>query len=519
MANLYNDVKALRPGRSAFNLSHDKKFTCDFGQLIPVLCEEAVPGDKFKIGVEAVVRMMPMLAPILHEVNVYFHYFFVPIRLLWSSWETFITGGVLGTDATALPTWIPTHGNVTNMDGTVVPDNGVHSLWDFMGFPVTDAGIIPAGAYPIDFPKRAYNLIYNEYYRDETQVTAVNIDTSNIVLQRAWEKDYFTSAQPWQQRGTAPALPISGVLTAYGNDASINVKTVADATSRTLRVSSTGGAVQTTTAPAATSDMRWVDPQLLVNLSPATTFNVADLRLAFQIQKWMERNARGGARYTEFLKNHFGVSPNDARLNRPEYIGGTKMPLIVSEVLQTSESGTTPQGTMAGHGLTAGRDFCASYYVEEFGIVMGIMSIMPRSTYHQGIDRQWLKSTRYDYYSPEWAHLSEQAVKKAEIYANGVSGDNTAIFGYQGRYNELRSRMSSLSGLMRYNVTGSLKHWHIGRYFASTPSLNAAFIHCIPRKDYLAVPAQPTCLVNVANVVTAIRPLPIEADPGLIDHA
>jgi hypothetical protein len=539
MANLYNDVRALKPGRSAFNLSYDKKLTCDFGQLIPILCEEVVPGDKFKIGVEAVVRMMPMIAPILHEVNVYFHYFFVPTRLIWTAWETFITGGVLGTDATALPTWIPTHGDVVNQDGTTVKDNGVHSLWDYMGFPVTDAGIEPAGAYPLSFPRRAYNLVYNEYFRDETQVTAI-VEDSSIVLQRAWEKDYFTSALPWQQRGTAPALPISGTSAAIW-PANFNAAAAAGTALTWPAVDTTGGSVApimsvtypnkpyNATAKASLEGgtvaahnavvLKTSLDNNTVNLGAATTFNVADLRLAFQIQKWMERNARGGARYTEFLKNHYGVSPNDARLNRPEYIGGTKMPLIVSEVLQTSESGTTPQGTMAGHGLSAGRDFCASYYAEEFGIIIGLMSIMPRSAYHQGINRQWLKTTRYDYYSPEWAHLSEQAITRAELYASDVLAENQTIFGYQGRYNEMRSKQAMTCGLMHYGVTGSLKQWHIARQFASAPALNAAFIHCIPRKDYLAVPAQPTCLVNIANVVTAIRPLPIEADPGLIDHS
>ena len=255
-----------------------------------------------------------------------------------------------------------------------------------------------------------------------------------------------------------------------------------------------------------------------VNLASATTFNVSDLRLAFQIQKWMERNARGGARYTEYLNNHFGVSPRDERLQRPEYLGGTKLPLMVSEVLQTSETGTTPQGTMAGHGLSAGRDFCATYRAEEFGLIMGIMSIMPRTAYSQGINRQWLRTTRYDFYSPEWAHLSEQAIIRAELYANSVSGDNTTVFGYQGRYNEMRSKQNMLCSLMRYGVSGSLAFWHIGRNFASAPSLNETFIRCVPRKDYLAAPSQPACIVNIANIIKAIRPMPVEPNPGLIDH-
>lgn len=503
---LYDSVRAIRPQRSAFNLSYDKKLTCDLGQLIPVLCEEVVPGDTWKIGIEAVVRFMAMVSPILHELNLYVHYYFVPYRLLDADWEAFITGGADGQDAHTMDTWIPTHGNVTNGNGVVVPDNGVGSLWDYFGFPVTDAGVEPAGAYPLAFPRRAYNLVYNQYYRDETQIAEVSLD-SVLVLQRAWEKDYFTSALPWQQRGTAPSLPISGHSHALWP--------AADATGGALNFSY--GNTNKTPSDASTKAALENNQ---VDFASATTFNVADLRLAFQIQKWMERNARGGARYVEHLLNHYGVAPKDERLQRAEYIGGTKMPVQVSEVLQTSSTdGTSPQGNMAGHGIVAGRDFCASYRAEEFGCIIGIMSIMPRSVYQQGINRQWLRATRYDYYSPEWAHLSEQAVVRAELYATDVQNDNLTVFGYQGRFNEMRGKSSMCCGLMRTNVTGTLgKYWHLAREFSAAPSLNQAFLECIPSKYYLAATTQPAVIVNIGNIIKAIRPLPVEADPGLIDH-
>lgn len=513
---MYDNVRALRPGRSAFNLSYDKKLTCDMGQLIPVLCEEAIPGDTWKIGIEAVVRFMPMVAPILHEINLYVHYYFVPYRLCDSNWEGFITGGEDGQNAATLPLWTPTGGNVTDDNGSVHADNGVGSLWDYFGFPT---GIIPTTALPIAYCKRAYNLVYNQYYRDEQQRTALGLD-SNLVLQRAWEKDYFTSALPWQQRGIAPALPISGSSAAvwpvgiFSAGPPANGQNVlAEGTTPGTGLIYTGGAQGATNVRAAFNANT-------VNLGAATTFNVADLRLAFSIQKWMERNARGGARYTEFLLNHFGVAPRDERLQRAEYIGGTRMPVIVSEVLQTSSTdGTSPQANMAGHGLAAGRDFCASYRCEEFGVIIGIMSVMPRSAYQQGVNRQWLRRTRYDFYSPEFAHLSEQAVTRGELYVSNAAGSDDTIFGYQGRYNEMRSKSGMVCGLMRYGVAGSLGYWNLARNFAAAPSLNLSFMMCVPRKDFLAAPSQPTCIVNIANIVKAVRPLPVESDPGLLDHS
>lgn len=512
MPGLFEGVRALRPGRSAFNLSHEKKFTCDLGQLIPVLCEEAVPGDTWKIGIENVVRFMPMVAPILHEINCFVHYYFVPYRLLDANWESFITGGADGQDAHTMPVWTPTGGNVTNDDGTTVADNGVGSLWDYFGFPV---GIVPTGVLPLAFPRAAYNLVWNQYYRDETLQTELAL-TSSVVKNRAWEKDFFTSALPWQQRGIAPALPISGSSSAVWDSAVFSTPSQA----QSVTVKSTPDQHIYLTDVQGWTNFKGALNNNTVSLASATTFNVSDLRLAFQIQKWMERNARGGARYTEFLKNHFGVSPRDERLQRAEYIGGTRMPVVVSEVLQTSAtSGSNYLAQMAGHGLTAGRDFCASYNVQEFGLILGIMSIMPRAVYSQGVNRQWLRATRYDYYSPEWAHLSEQAVVRGELYADGVSGNNLTVFGYQGRFNEMRYKPSMTCGLMRYGVSGSLAFWHLGRNFGSAPALNETFIRCIPRKDYLAAPSQPACIVNVANIVKAVRPLPVEADPGLIDHS
>lgn len=488
-----------------FDLSHEYKATMDLGYCYPVLCEEVVPGDRFRLGAELVVRFQPLVAPILHEISAFIHWFFVPYRLLWSDWEDFVTTGPNGDLAPALPRWTPSG----------APAVAKGSLWDYLGFPT---GVIPgAGGLPVDFPRRAYARIWNEWYRDNNHQAEV-LETNETILKRAWLKDYFTSALSEQQRGTAPAVPISGTTAAVypgnisvpgsGNIAQLggaNVQINGDATGLS---GASSGDINLTIAKA-TMDNNTVD------LAAATTFNVSDLRLVTQIQRWMELNMRGGARYTEALKAHFGVSPRDDRLQRCEFIGGHRSPVIVSEVLQTSSTdATTPQGNLAGHGVVADRSMDAKYFAQEFGLIMGVMSVMPRPAYSQGISRQWLRETVYDYYFPEFAHLSEQPVTRAELYASGVEAENRTVFGYQGRYNEMRYRESKVVGDMR----DTFDYWHLGRQFSAAPELNSTFVECTPRKDFLAVPSEPAMVVNLRNVVVAARPLPVASDPGMMDH-
>lgn len=501
--SVFKRVASLTPGRSVFDLSYEKKFTCDMGQLIPVMCDEVVPGDFWKIGNQAVIRFQPLVAPVLHEINIYVHYFFVPYRLLWEDWEDFITGGQDGDDATPIIEWNPT---VTTAG----------SLWDFLGFPV---GVNPgATARPVDFPKRAYNLIWNEYYRSEDLQTEVDITTQEAILNRCWEKDYFTSALLFQQRGTAPSLPISGtdVTSAVWDNGTIansgtGVKsltvTEATGTDPVIRINSVNGAANALGA--------FNDNTVTVDFSSATTFDIADLRLAFQIQKWMERNARAGVRYIEFLGAHFGVHPRDDRLQRPEYIGGSKAPVIISEVLQTSETDTTPQGTLAGHGISISDAYCGKYHATEFGLIMGIMSVMPRPAYQEGINRQWLKQTRYDFYFPEFANLSEQAIVNNEIYStNADAVTNNAIWGYQGRYDEMRIKQNMVVSEMR----DTFDYWHMGRIFGALPTLNDVFVECDPTKRIFADEADPGLIVSFGNLIKAYRPIPIQSNPGLTDH-
>lgn len=495
----FDNVGSLYPERSAFDLSYSKTFTCDMGELIPIMVDEVVPGDVFKIGCESVIRFQPMVAPILHEVNQYVHYFFVPYRLLWDEWEDFITGGVTGNLSPALPRWQPVAGDVTT-----------GKLWDYLGFPT---GVTPTLAMecPIDFPRRAYNFVYNEYYRDETLQTEVDLSNVNI-LNRAWEKDYFTSALTSTQRGAAPAIPLTGFGSIQvphqfqeaiaGDFGAIGVRQNAVDSSGYIQSSSSQG--------IANAESFFND--LDVDVS-TIGMSITDLRLAVQIQRWLERNNRAGARYTEFLRAHFGVSPRDDRLQRPEYIGGTKAPVIVSEVLQTSSTdATSPQGHLAGHGMSVNQDHCGTYHAQEFGLIIGIMSVMPRSMYQQGINRQWMRRTKYDFYFREFANLSEQAIEKGELFLQ--TNNNQQIFGYAGRYDEMRVKNNMVCADMR----DTLSYWHIGRKFAAMPALNGDFITCVPRKDIFAVQNVDTLIVSFANRIKALRPMPVIAEPGMMDH-
>lgn len=556
--SVFSSVLGNKVGRSVFDLSHVKRFTCDMGQLIPVYFDECVPGDTRKIGMQCVTRFQPLVAPILDSVDLTVHYFFVPTRLLMNKeedWNTFLTGGVDGKDdSISLPLW-----NFTFSDGSYSnPNNpfsnghehGKYSLWDYFGLPVPsndgDASKITAIRninHVLGFPQRAYNLVWNEFYRDPNIVDKVSLDNSTV-LYRAWKKDYFTSALPWQQRGTAPALPLIGTvpvdnllgsnvyLSPYNlhlsngveSGLSVNIgvndninQFVLFNTPRgetgPVNVSSIGGTLGSSSTPS-------------VNLGNAGAFDVATIRQAFQVQRWLELNARGGVRYTEFLRSHFGIAPKDEVLGRPQYIGGTKSSIVVSEVLQTSrtvdstetEKGS-PLGRLAGHGLGASSDYICTFTSKEFGYIIGIASWMPKPSYQQGVNRIFSRKTKFDFYFPEFAHLSEQAVTNGEVFATGTSKDSE-IFGYQGAYNEMRYTQSFNCADMR----DTFSYWHLGRIFDNAPKLNAGFLTTNPaydggiRKDIFASQNEPGLLVQFANIVKAIRPLPVYGTPGFVDH-
>ncbi len=534
--SIFSEVRGNEVGRSVFNLSHVKRLTADMGQLIPVLFLECVPGDTMKIGCEAVTRFQPLVAPILDNVDLYVHYFFVPTRLLMDGdkdWETFLTGGKDGKDTSiSLPLWSFSYADGSSVDPKNPFSNGItsgkYSLWDYFGLPIKDSATdlkVRDANHVLGFAQRAYNFIWNEYYRDENLCDEVSLNNGTL-LYRAWKKDYFTSALPWQQRGISPALPISGIIPVnFGsvfslqepsitiNNSNYAFEAVNNVINGNLRADGqvVGYATSINGTPSSAS----------VNLENATTFDVAVLREAFQIQRWLELNARAGVRYTEFLKAHFGYAPLDEVLQRPEYIGGTKSEIVVSEVLQTSAtSDTSPQGNLAGHGLGAMSDFIATYTAKEFGYIVGIASWMPKPSYQQGVNKMFSRRTKYDWYFPEFAHLSEQSLTKGEVYATGDEVHDNSIFGYQSAYAEMKYMPSINTSDMR----DTYSYWHLGRIFSSDPALNSGFLTTNPnysggiRKDIFAVQNEPGMIVNFANVVEAIRPMPVYGTPGFVDH-
>jgi hypothetical protein len=369
---------------------------------------------------------------------------------------------------------------------------------------------------------------------------------------RSWLKDYFTSALPWQQRGGEVAFPITGTLPVnFPNDPAYVLNDYTNqrlSMSGYVSVNSSGpgpaGAIYPLGANTAQADFTLPTGSptyARVNLGPASvdlgqgvSFDVDDLRTIVQVQKWMERNARGGIRYTELLRTHFGVSPSDARLQRPEYIGGTKSPLVVSEVLQTNNSqgnspgnqASTPQANMSGHGIMASNGFIGKYFVKEFGLILGLMSIMPTPSYEDGIDRQWLRITNKDFFWPEFVNLSEQGILNMELYAvndsGGQANQDQGIWGYQPQYDEMRIKRNMVCTEMRVNSLNNISFWHLGRAFSALPLLNSNFIRCdsvgSKLRRSMAVTSIMPFMVSHANRIKAVRPIPYIGEPGLVDH-
>lgn len=504
MNRIFGNIGPVRIGSSAFDLSYEKKFTADMGLAYPVMCDEVLPGDVWQIGVEDVIRQMPGLTPVLHRIDCMVDVYFVPTGILMDNgrkeWEDFITGGRLGNDATSLPTWSPSVAGMRNK-GT---------LWDFLHGAV---GVTPdADSLPLDFGRRGYLAIFNRWYRDQNVETEVDFTAAPGTEARdeslfyvAWERDYFTSSLPWQQRGTSPALPIS----VSGDGGNVTVYDAGDATVSALRRTNANN-IDPNYSPAVTNNIRWSDPGL-----SATSVDMNELRLNLAIQRLMERNARAGVRLEEWSQAHFGVSPGDMRLDEPEFLARSRFPIVQSEVLGTNQDDTVaPQGLLGGHGLAVDRRKMCTYRANEHGYMFAILSIRPKPAYHQGLDRQWTRRTRYDFYTPEFANISEQGVLQREIWLNGVKADNETLFGYIPSWDDYRFKRNMVHGDMH----DTFDHWHIGRQFAAAPSLNSTFIRMSatdPRKDHLAVPGEPAYVVNHANIVRCVRKMPGLSKPSI----
>lgn len=475
--------------RGKFSLSHYKLFSCDMGELIPCGLVEVLPGDTFQHATSLLVRASPLLAPVMHPVHVRIHHWYVPMRLLWSEWENFITGGPDGLNASVFPT------------RTINPSVG--TLSDYLGITPGATSTVSA------LPYRAYAKIFNEFYRDEDLVTPLVVSTAsgvdsttNTTLQRvAWEKDYFTSSRPWEQKGPTITIPLGTTApviyntptgaapiarnSATGTPFATGAGVLTDAGTGQLQVSSQGALID----PNGT---------LATDLTGASAVTMTILRQAAALQRMEEARARYGSRYSEYLR-YLGVRSSDARLQRPEYLGGGRQTIQFSEVLQTAADGANPVGTLRGHGISAIRSNRYRRFFEEHGYVMSLMSVIPKTIYAQGLERTFNRRTKEDFWQKELQHIGQQQVLNKEVYAAHTSPNG--VFGYQDRYDEYRRHPSNIAAEFRT----TLNFWHEARIFSSDPALNASFVTSTPSERIFATPATDNLYIMARHSIQARR--------------
>ncbi|WNK14941.1 MAG: major capsid protein [Microvirus sp.] len=524
--------------RSQFNREFTHKTTFDAGYLVPIYVDEVLPGDTFNLRSTMFARMSTPIFPIMDNLHLDSFFFFVPNRLLWDNWKKFM--GEQNNPADSISFTIPQQ---------VSPAGGyaAGSLQDYMGLPTS--GQVGGGNTVTHSALwlRAYNLIYNTWFRDENLQNSVTVDTGDgpdtvgnyTLLRRGKRHDYFTSCLPWTQKGTSVSLPL-------GTSAPVVGSVVSTGSAFTMRGSSgaltqlniaAGAGSSPTTAGATTAGaLNWgaaeatgnglkLNTGIYADLSAATAATINQLRQSFQIQRLLERDARGGTRYTEIVRAHFGVVSPDARLQRPEYLGGGSTPININPIAQTSGTSasgtTTPLATLSAFGtaLAHNNGFSASF--TEHGVIIGLVSIRADLTYQQGIHKMWNRSTRYDFYFPAFANLGEQAVLNKEIYCDGSANDAN-VFGYQERWAEYRYKPSQITGQFRSTYSTPLDGWHLAQKFTALPTLNTTFIQDTPPLSrVLAVGAGANGQQFIfdsffSNKVA--RPMPMYSVPGMIDH-
>nr|DAG74278.1 MAG TPA: Capsid protein [Microviridae sp.] len=557
--------------RTKFDRSHVYKTTFNSGKLIPVFVDEVLPGDTTRMSVNYFARLATPIKPIMDNIYLDWFFFFVPNRLVWEHWQNFCFEQEDPDDSTDYV--IPTVSATGNSENAYIG-----SLWDYFGLPVNTSGNL-SGINALPF--RGVYLIWNEWFRDENLQKSVKIQKgdANEVLnsaraseQPAWvfisgtniypgfacpprgkRHDYFTSALPWTQKGPGVSIGLAGTasivdptpgagyllhsndtqlaaVSAYGGNSSSSGGHRVSSGNNSISFkrsgsdfSTVGGFAGNTNGEVTMSAQRastYLGNDSYVDLDTSSIFTINSLRTAFQMQKFYERLARGGSRYTEVLRSFFGVVSPDARLQRPEFLGSFTKMVNVNPIAQTSASDdTSPQGNLSAYGVTAAKFHGFTKSFVEHGYVFGFVCARADLTYQQGINKMWIRSTVYDFYWPTFAHLGEQAIELREIYAQG-SKDDTTVFGYQERYAEYRYKPSQITGKFRSSVTGgTLDKWHLSQFFKTAPTLNEEFIvENPPIERIIAVPSEPEFLLDVGFRYTTVRPMPMFGTPGLVDH-
>ena len=522
MKHQFSQVPKAEIQRSSFDRSHGIKTSFDGGKLIPILVDEVLPGDTFNVKLTAFARMATPIFPIMDNLYMDTFFFAVPYRLVWENWEKF--NGAQDNPGDSTDYVIPT---------LQVGANGWNeaTTGDYFGLP-TKVGDLEFSALPF----RAYNLIFNEWFRDQNlqdlrpqwkgDGDPAETPNSYTILRRGKRHDYFTSCLPFPQKGDPVVIPIADSAPVIG----IGTSPTADWTSQ-YPAREAGGVDTTFTQAISTvaGDDILVEqdpnnlgyPNIYADLSNASTITINELREAFQIQRLLERDARGGTRYIEIIKAHFGVTSPDARLQRPEYLGGGSTPINISPIastVPTTVTQETPQGTLAAVGTASINNHGFTKSFTEHCIIIGLVSVRADLTYQQGMNRMWNRRTRYDFYWPALSHLGEQAVLNKEIFATATGADDL-VFGYQERYAEYRYKPSTITGFFRSNADVSLDSWHLSQDFATVPTLNNDFIQDNPPIDrVIAVPDEPHFIFDGYFSMRCARPMPLYGVPGLIDH-